>query len=110
MCKLYGRWLPNYVTNCLAFLEADEADLDTGIAKPLQDRALKEGSQRKALAFLCHADVQSALEVCFVAAALSSLPVERKHAQAKTKSGIESVVCGQCIPERIAAPHAFRPP
>ena len=49
----------------------------------LCDRAWAEGSQRRAVDFLTRPDVQTALEICFLAAAISSLPVERRHAELK---------------------------
>ena len=79
LCKMCKAWFTGFVGFCLDFLRTDPADLDTGLSKPLWDRAWAEGSERRAIEFLTRPDVQAALELCFLAAAISSLPVERRH-------------------------------
>ena len=68
---------------CYDFLSVADEKLDTGLSKPLRDRALAAGSERKSLEFLCSDPVQDALKLCFLATMISSLPVERRHAELK---------------------------
>ena len=86
-CKLAAmcrRWNPHtYLTNILDFLKEPRENLDIGYSAQLQSLAREQDTNMKSIAYLASPSVQEALELLFTRATVTSLDVERWHAQAK---------------------------
>ena len=85
LCRSHNE---HWRVNCMQFLGVSDEDLDTGFSLRLKQLALGSGeTESQQLQFLLSDRVQDALERTFGAAMVSSLPVERKHAETKRYEG-----------------------
>ena len=81
LCRL---WHPHtYFASIREFVDAHGDTLDVGLSLALQHLARRDRTEEGAVAFLASRPVQAALESMFSAASVTSLDVERHHAQAK---------------------------
>ena len=84
LCKRCRRWFrETYVEAIKAFLHVGAADLDRGMALPLQQLALRGRTFAEAVTWLQSKPLQDFLEEYCLRLEATSLPVERKFAQIK---------------------------
>ena len=81
--KLCSSYNEHFLSACSAFLRTPDALLDSGFGLPLKQRALAWQSDEAAVAYLTAPPVQRLLHTAFASACASSLPAERKFAEAK---------------------------
>ena len=83
LCQLCSTFNTEHMDACVKFLRAPDEELDSGFSLPLKQLALSWGSNAAALKFLTGHRVQALLRAAFTGSGASSLPAERKFAEAK---------------------------
>ena len=103
LCSVYNE---RYLLACDAFLHTPDERLDSGFALPLKQHAWSWQSEEAAKAFLTAPPVQRLLRTAFAAACASSLPAERKFAEAKRSEAPR--LCHVAVASRNHALRLFR--
>lgn len=102
------RWNPDgFLVAIMDFLQEPKEKLDLGYSLPLQRLAKAENrTEMDAIAFMAGPAVQGALESFFCRATISTLEVERRHAQARRWEGTKlthvAVASRKCFLQRYA--------
>ena len=80
LCQAYDA---DFEFNCLRFLRVPDDQLDPGFSLQLKKLALAQGSAPRPMQYLVSGAVQRTLHVALAASSASSLPAERRFAEAK---------------------------
>ena len=91
LCMLSSAYNDHYLVACGDFLRTPDEELDIGFSLQLKQQALSWGSEAAGMDFLCGRSVQALLRSTFSASCATSLPAERKFAEAKHSEALGGV-------------------